>query len=207
MRFLALLLVSLSAGVAAQAATPVSTKLEQAQAFDRYSACIAGRDPKTADLLALESRYSGELPVLIERLRPAMRSCLVGQRHDLLRISPFLLRGEMARALLMAGQTASRAYVPPSEADLAGRHGAAAREEQVIASYTACLASASPEPSLAFVRALSGSEAERTAFSELRPASERCAVETDRELRLGGDRLRAGLAITFYGRTASGGAS
>lgn len=181
---------------------PVSTRLQQSRAFDSYSACIVQLDPRTADQLALESRYGGELGPLVNKLMPSMKACLRSNDQALLRISPYLLRGELARALLLQGATASRPYTAPTDEDLAGKNGERARLERVIAGFSACLVEAAPDASAAFVRALGGSPEERAVFPKLASVSEGCAQPAPGDVKLGSDNLRTGLAIALYGRAA-----
>jgi hypothetical protein len=203
-QLLALCALALAGSAEAQSKGAASTKLEQAQAFDHYSACIVGRDARTADQLALESRYGGEITPLIGKLMPSMRACLQSNDKELMRISPYLLRGELARALLLGGAKASRRYEPPSDPDRAGKNGDRATLEWLVFQFSDCLIGAAPEAADDFVRSLSGSAEERAAFARLQPASESCALAAAADLKLGSDQLRTGLAIALYGRTAGG---
>jgi hypothetical protein len=201
---IAILCCSLAAAGAAVAADrlAVSTKLQQSMAFEQYSACIVDRDGSNADLLVLESRYAGEIGPLIGKLMPSMKACLKKNDQAMLRISPYLLRGELARALIRKGGKASRPYVLPSAADLAGPHSQRATTEHFIGTFADCLIQTSGEASADFMRALGGSAEERDAFDRLKPATEHCAMDAPEEVKLTADPLRAGLAIALYGRTA-----
>ena len=206
MRFIAIPVCTLSLVLAsqtlAQEAPAATTALKQAMAFDAYAGCIVARDRSTADLLVLESRYSGQIGPLVKKLFPTMKGCLKSKDQALLRISPFLLRGALARALLDDNVPASRAYVVPSDADVAGPSGERASMERFVLQFSQCLIKAEPEASRDFVRALGGSPEERDAFARLAPATESCVRETPSEVKLTAEPLRTGLAIALYGQTA-----
>ncbi len=184
-------------------AAPVSPAVRQSMGFDAISACTVRQDPSAVADLVLESGYvGGKLRARLDPVMRTLRSCLTREGQDLMRVTPYLLRGELARALILQNVPAPRPYSPPTTADVAGRHGAAAHAEQLTAAFASCVIDAAPDASMAFVRTLSGSPEERGAFSALRPSADGCAQEADRELVLGGDRLRAALAIGLFGRTA-----
>lgn len=193
---------------AGESSAPMSTKYQQAQAFDAYSACVVARSPEAAAGFALEAGYMGdELRGRMKALMPALRACLQKERQGMLRISPYLLRGEMARALWLKKAPAPRAYLPPTAADAAGPNGALAQEEQLSAAFAACLVAAEPAASADFVRALAGSREEQVAFGPMKLSAEGCTLEGSRDIVLGGDRLRAALAIALFGGTATKGAN
>jgi hypothetical protein len=177
--------------------------VRQSMVFETIAVCTVRRAPSATANLVLESGYvGGELRARLEPVMQTLRTCVSRDGQDLMRITPYLLRGELARALLLENVPAPRPYSAPTAADVAGQYGGGARAEQLAHAFATCVIDAAPEASLAFVRTLSGGPDEREAFSALRPAADGCAQEADRDLVLSGDRLRAALAIGLFGRTA-----
>ncbi|QMW21850.1 hypothetical protein [Sandaracinobacteroides saxicola] len=168
--------------------------------IDAWFDCIVKADPVTAAAVALDTRYDGGFSGRVEKLRRASARCLDKAGSDAGRMTGILFRGGLARAFWMAGVAAPAAYVPPSGPVSEAARTAAANEAG-LAGYAGCVLDAAPGPAADFARARAGSEAEKAAFAAMDAPLTAC-LKPETPLPVSGDRLRAGLALMLYGRSA-----
>jgi hypothetical protein len=104
-------------------------------------------------------------------------------------MSGYLGRGDLARALLRAGNR-------PKGDPLIGEKPANP-VDVTTDRFGACLAAAGPAEARAFVAALPASGAEQAALAALQPLVEPC-VQPGGDLQINADRLRAALAVALF---------
>lgn len=198
-----LLFLPMALASAAHAASSASVDAAALQKQRKsYAECLVRHAPGPSAELALASDYSEKaFARRLDAMKAAMRNCLSGVDADAMRASGFMLRGEVAQALIDLKMQAPRPYQPPQLDALPAGRRATAAQEVIATSLASCMVKIIPKPMAMLQAAVPESDEEKRIFKALQPAVVHCAGD-DPKVAISPAALRAALSIVQFGATA-----
>lgn len=175
------------------------TEQQLAALFD----CVVQKDTANSAAFVVGSATTKEWQATHKKFTKDLHACMNADRVDFFNGSTNLVRGGVARALLLQGVPAPR---PADSAILADPTEYTSPEQRAevgkrLSSFAQCVLEKAPVQAGRFVRTVRYDAEELAVFREMKPLIEPCIVPVN-DIGIDSRRLRALLAIELWGRTS-----